>query len=776
MTEREGVGTGARPPGRLGRVRSQGPFAGALLATFVILGGLLVGHEPVGGDPDRLYRPLKLELKQALDAGRLPWWSDRFGLGIPLVAESHVAAFYPPNLLFYRVFSVSTAYRLAMLWHHLALAASTYWLCRVLGATAWGSALGAISFTFCGFMTIHSSHEPFYQLMPYLPLALGLAERVLATSGLGWAGLLALALGVQWTLGHFQLQAWTNGLVLVVALWRVLLWRRPWRAASLVILAVGLGLGLAAVQLVPSGLLARQVGQTKRPTNDLLFFSYPPGHWFELAYPVATRNVQGGFEGAYWTREETTAYEAGFYAGTLPLIFAIVALSRACKARPTRVYLLAGLAAFGLAILPRVWQAGYIQLIALPGFGYFRAPARYTLISSLALALGAAEGFDCAIEPRVIKRALAGALVLAIAAGWGVLVARIPHARPPWIPPIPDAIAIGALVWLAALGIVWLWSRRSAPAWLVVAATALELGVLFHTGTTVWGWRVNLPGSSPVLGALESRGAARVGGEIENFPLWAQAGTAFPYLGFTLPPPSDFIERIQQPLFWEDPRTGAGLDAAATKRWLKRAGVTHLAGRPSTLAQLGQTIWQGRDPALDRVARRRLTDPPERVWSVVALEPPFPEARVALRAREAPDPLRLLERLSTHDDLDIAWSVAGQGVPRPDAATARLINWDGARATVEHQGACDLVIARTFDPGWQARIDAGAWGPVAAVDGGVIGVRLEGSGHREISLRYTPPGFAIARAVSAAALAVIAAALGYASQARLRAPSSPARS
>ncbi|MGO9465649.1 MAG: hypothetical protein ACLQVF_16025, partial [Isosphaeraceae bacterium] len=156
-------------------VRREFPLVLALIMVGIILGGLLVGYEPTGGDPDRMYRPLKTELSRALREGTLPFWSERFGLGVPLVAESHVAAFYPPNLVLYRLLDVSTAYRLSMWLHYIALVATTYFLGRSLGIASWGSALGAVAFTLCGFQTIHSSHEPFFLLMPYLPLALAIA-------------------------------------------------------------------------------------------------------------------------------------------------------------------------------------------------------------------------------------------------------------------------------------------------------------------------------------------------------------------------------------------------------------------------------------------------------------------------------------------------------------------------------------------------------------------------------------------------------------------------
>src|SRR4051794_34967216 len=105
-------------------MRGRVPIAGlvACLAVGLTVGGLLVGYEPVGGDPDRIFRPIKAELGRSLRAGALPFWSAHFGLGVPLVAESHVAAFYPPNQISYRFLDVNTAYRPLMWAHYVALA------------------------------------------------------------------------------------------------------------------------------------------------------------------------------------------------------------------------------------------------------------------------------------------------------------------------------------------------------------------------------------------------------------------------------------------------------------------------------------------------------------------------------------------------------------------------------------------------------------------------------------------------------------------------------
>ena len=95
---------------------------------------VLIGFAPLGGDPELMYQPIKSELGRALAAGRLPFWSDRFGLGVPLIAESHAAAFYPLNWVLYRLLEVGTAYRLTLWLHFVATAAASFAYARTWGS------------------------------------------------------------------------------------------------------------------------------------------------------------------------------------------------------------------------------------------------------------------------------------------------------------------------------------------------------------------------------------------------------------------------------------------------------------------------------------------------------------------------------------------------------------------------------------------------------------------------------------------------------------------
>src|SRR5216117_308365 len=107
----------------------------------------------------------------------------------------------------------------------------------------------------------------------------------MATGRLVWLALLPVTLGLQWTLGHFQIQTWTGGLVIFTGVWRASFDRRSWWRVLGLIVGTGWGAAMAAVQLGLSWQFAELVGQTRRPVNELLFYSFPPLHWFELVLP-----------------------------------------------------------------------------------------------------------------------------------------------------------------------------------------------------------------------------------------------------------------------------------------------------------------------------------------------------------------------------------------------------------------------------------------------------------------------------------------------------------
>ncbi len=139
---------------------------------------------------------------------------------------------------------------------------------------------------------------------------------------------------------------------------------------------------------------------------------------------------------------------------------------------------------------------------------------------------------------------------------------------------------------------------------------------------------------------------------------------------------------------------------------------------------------------------------------------PFPSARAAIRVRLAPHERALLSGVSFDPDIQAVWYRAGdqpQDSGGPIATAAQVIVWDGQTAFVEHNGTCDLVINRTYFPGWFAVVNEGPERPVVRAEIGVQAVRLDGQGPSRVRFAYRPAwlGAACTTSLSASGLACL---------------------
>ena len=597
--------------------------------TGAVLSPVLAGFAPVVGDPELLYQPLKLELARALTVSQLPFWSDRFGLGIPLVAESHVAAFYPPNWLFFRLWNVEVAYRLTMWLHWVALAATTYAYARALEISEAGSALAAITFSLCGFQAVHSAHEPFYHLMPYLLFCLYLAHCYAVTGRVGYAAGLALAWGLQLTLGHFQIQMWTGGLVVVIGAWLAVtraekLPQKITRILGL-LLALGWGAAIASVQLQLTWELATRTAFF-RSAKFLSHYSFPIAHWAQFALPEVYLGHSGASGSAYWGLHHTTSGEACAYVGVVPFILAGVgclATGRHCVLAPWRVILPLS---FALATMPDWGFDFYVLILQIPGLGWFRAPARYMLLASLALALFAGRGLDHTIGERRFRIGLALVIIGgAVAWAWSILYARDADFQRGMGPETLTIrfVAAGAL-WVLGLLAIVAWRRKRIGPWAPLLLTSLELGVLLFVGPTSWRSSIRLPDSSPLLRALaDCPDVGLVAGRMLNLPVDAGQAAARPYLGIIPPPPNYLLGMAT---------TSPAQNTDQELRWQRRLGVTHGVWAASDSTRGTKVLATFADPALDRVMSivQRPRNGALGPWKLVLYPGAFPRAWVSV--------------------------------------------------------------------------------------------------------------------------------------------------
>jgi hypothetical protein len=735
------------------------PLLSALCVVGINLGGLLVGRGIVGGDPDREFRNFRFVRAEEFRQGRLPFWSDRLGLGVPLIAESQVAAFYPPNQVLDRALDPLTAYDLAAWLHLLFLTAAVYALARILGIMPWGAALAGVAFTLSGQLMGHFGHEPFYQAIPFLILILTFTEQYLASGRFLWLGLLALSFGVSLTIGHFQYQFYAVVGSLFLSVWRVWRDRYSWPRLAGIVGAIAWGGAIAAIQLLLTSELAllpnHRLGGDLR---GLTMYNYPLGHWMEVVFPLLFDRTDAMFA-IYMRYKFTNRAEACFYVGTIPLILAFSGLL-ARRDRTFAPWLVLGAAGIAVNVAVRYWTPLYFLLLRLPGFGLFRCPGRYMIYPTLTLCLLAGAGFDRGLGDRTFRRGTTtGGLILLLALAWALVFSFLPSKRPYfWNGHLVTALAWGGFAWAVGMTATMLWWRGRVGYWMPFAVVAVELGLLFHANLREsWGPHIHIPQGSTVLRRLQAEPRARrVAGELFNIPVRAGLIPATSYYS---------LYTQSQWLFESATRRS---DAVQRQRLYRRYGVTHgihpvtrpeserlgIIPLPDTTEVAGrQPLGVFEDQALSLASDRYVT-----TWVVTRYPGAFPPARIVRRWHVVDGPEEAMEGVARCDDPGEGWVVTKDypaDLEGPRASSARVLEWDGFSGTVEHDGPCDIVLDRAYYPGWFAKVGNRPEAAVFRADACLQGIHLEGSGRTPVSVFYRPTWLIPGAVLSAASLVAL---------------------
>lgn len=190
--------------------------------------------------------------------GQMPLWNPLTFGGMPLVASMHGDLFYPTAWLRLALPAV-TAVNLGFVLHYLAAGLFLYWLLRDLEVTWTGSLVGAFSYQLSGVVISLASpgHDGKLFVTALFPLALLALLRAFRSGRLEYFALFALTVGLATLSPHFQMLYYMLVAAGVFALYLAFGERdRPpmGRAALLLglsLLGVGLGLGIAAIQLMP---------------------------------------------------------------------------------------------------------------------------------------------------------------------------------------------------------------------------------------------------------------------------------------------------------------------------------------------------------------------------------------------------------------------------------------------------------------------------------------------------------------------------------------------
>jgi hypothetical protein len=373
-----------------------------VIVSLSVSDGLLASVVPYERDTTVFYFPLMSWAAQRLHQGELPLWTPQVFGGYPIFADGEIGLAYPPLLLALLVLQPDRAFVVLRLLHLLIATVGTFALARAWRLPYSSAVLAGVVFALGSFLQAQIHHENIVRTASWLPLILAVIERALRSVGwrtqLRWTMLAALPLGLAGLGLHSQMLAidllvlaayagvrWAVGPLNGLGSARVGLGRLV--GVARVCAPVGaLGLGLAAVQLVP---LIELAGFSRRgngiPYSESAAYSLTFYGLVQAIFPYVFRgpnNQQWGL----WTH-----WESYLYVGLVPLILAIVAL--VCVRR--REVLAWGVLG-GLGLILALGQYSPLNLHyllwLLPGVSGLRAPGRFTVVVVLAGGMLAAYG------------------------------------------------------------------------------------------------------------------------------------------------------------------------------------------------------------------------------------------------------------------------------------------------------------------------------------------------------------------------------------------------
>jgi hypothetical protein len=413
------------------------------------------------GDTFAYFYPYWEARNAALLAGRLPLWTPDLFMGAPLLANSQLGTFYPPNWLAAPL-PAPEGVKLSILAHITWALAGAYLLARQAAGLGRAPALVAATvFAFSGTMGGRVEQINQLQGLAWLPWLLLLIHHAPRRPWQG-APLLAGALALQVFTGHTQ-TVFISGAAL--GLYALLQTPEPEtrRITRLIILAAAgaFALVLALPQLIPTleltGVSHRGGGLN---ANEATAFSFNPF--------LAGRGLLPSYDLPIFSE-----YIA--YPGILALGLALAALHPALRLPSRRVWI--ALTIIGLVFAFGQYNPLYAALAGLPGFNLFRVPARWLALFALGTALLAGIGAGALLSLDGRARRQVGVLLLTLvgilgAAAW-LLTGRNPEpvpATPPQIGTLVGWVA-GVAAFLALLALVG-WRARFAPAFAVVLVLA----------------------------------------------------------------------------------------------------------------------------------------------------------------------------------------------------------------------------------------------------------------------------------------------------------------
>ena len=741
------------------------PFFILTLIVIALFYRLLIGDALFWGEASLQLYPWRWLAFEELSNGRIPYWNPYNGGGTPLLANYQSAILYPPNWL-YLVIPSSFAMNLLAI-GHIYLAAFGMWhFTHRLEFSTFGRGISMLCFALGTYSIARLGAFPLVQSVAWLPWLFWATDRVLHQRSFGSVGVLGVISSLQLLAGHAQI-TWYSLLALgVFALWSVQ-WLIPnlplynkIEALLLSFMGLLLGAGAAAWQLF---LTAQFLGESQRANgvsfDVLTALSYEPWRLITVVIPNFFGNPA---DGSYLTPENGIYAEDALYIGFLPLISVAFAIYGWLKWRDFlthhRVFRSVPLWIM-LSVLGAIFAFGNYTLLYpllydyVPTFDNFREPVHWLLWPYFAFSILAGIGIHywSRSQRALYWTRIGGGVGVFLSAGMGLFATF--NTVNDQMSEILEIWATGLLAagcWLIGSAILTLQRpvanpQRSMATWQI----AVLLFVAADLGWANSGLNPTVPDDfyerdfsiSEPTGRLywfEDYAEAAKSDQYFKINDYRRAVNRWTNIRTSLLPNINIIDRM--PIFNNfDP-----LQPAVHRRYVE---LIEASGADSSnllrAAGISETIgvqpegWQSGGLNNSYVA----PSPAPLIWMV-------PEAEFVLTLDDVEhlllDPNWNPEKtvILRGETLDIEPSVAAENVDIQvisNQATAQQYR-------IESDGSGYLVIAQTWYPGWEARIDGEAT-ELYQANLAFQAIYIP-AGTSDINLEYAPTGAELAVTIS----------------------------
>jgi hypothetical protein len=697
------------------------------------------------GDVPEVYVPSYARVWELIREGQWPWWDPSTLGGTSLLGAGQSAVFYP-FIALYGWLEPTNATRWYVGFHLVLGAVAMYaWAYHRWRSTP-GAVIAAVSLSLGSFHVLHLVHLNFFAQVAWLPLAfLGvdlLAERWTT----GRAAVLAVPMAMIVVIGGPPV-VWITVLGLgLYAAFGSPVGRDRLRSDLRIAGGFAIGVGLGAVQLLPTYLYSKTSVRPQLPREEAFTFASQPRHLLNLVFPYA-------YGGATQPEAMASGFLAGpfgihevlQYAGVTVLVLAVVAVCARWRDRLVRGLVVIAVVGLVIAMADSTPAGEYVYRF-VPLASRFRSWGRAGLLTQLALAVLAALGARAVLEaPRRFVRHLV------VAAGAVAVLAAVA----PRIHSVNDALAPGAIgllgrviplllvVLLLVAVLLHAHYPRAVPV-LLVAVVGIDL-VLYASGGE-W-YRDGYEPAAYAARYREDPGFGPVHDAGGGTDRWAsnsaQRGVALEtgtetVLGYDPLIPEDYARTVAE-LAYQGFPTQPDLWTSASLSDVLRITTLALASdiTPTAEGWRRADVETG-DDIVRWIRRPRLPDaylvgaaPPADLDSIRAAldDPSTPWPRQAFVEEPLDEPL---------DDPGRAGTVL-----RSDVTGDGEIEIDATRDAL-------LVVSYAWLDGWEATVD-GEDVPVVRANGVVLGIPVP-AGRHTVHLRFVPPGLRLGALISALSL------------------------